>query len=300
MGFAQIVVELQPKVNVFVVVLIRRANAKRVVLVPAICPAKLEEVMQIKKIDNSCLIQGDCIEAMQMLIEQGVKVDAVITDPPYGTTACEWDSPVSFSRLWDAIGFITELKTPVLLFGQEPFSSFARLSNLKEYRYDIYWQKERLTNIFQVKKRPGKTVETISVFFKRQGTYNPQMTAYNGPLRSNKIKDGKLGALIDGQGKKPKEYNDTGKRYPIDVVQFGRDILKTNLHPTQKPVALMEYLVKTYTNEGDLVLDFTMGSGTTGVACRNLNRKFIGIELDENYYQIACDRIQNETGKEDK
>ena len=251
--------------------------------------------MQIKKIDNSCLIQGDCIEVMPMLIEQGVKVDAVITDPPYGTTACKWDTIIPFEIMWRCIKALRKDETPILLFGNEPFNSYLRISNISEYKYDIYWQKERATNIFQLKKRPAKVIETINVFYKEQPTYNPQMTNYDGPKRTNKIKDGKLGVLVDSQNRKPFEYKDTGKRYPLQIVQFKRDILSSNLHPTQKPVALMEYLVKTYTNEGDLVLDFTMGSGTTGVACRNLNRKFIGIELDENYYQIACDRIQNET-----
>lgn len=237
------------------------------------------------------LYNGDCIEIMNSLIKEGVKVDAIITDIPYGTTSCDWDVVIPFDKMWKCIHKISNDNTAIALFGNEPFSSLLRSSNIKEFKYDIYWQKERPTNVLQVKRRPGKVVEIISLFYKKQPTYNPQMTIYNGPKRGNKIKDGKLGLLVDSGNRKPNEYIDNGLRYPLQLVQFKRDILTSNLHPTQKPIALMEYLVKTYTNEGDIVLDFTMGSGTTGVACKNLNRNFIGIELDENYFNIAKERI---------
>ena len=239
------------------------------------------------------LFNGDCLEIMETLISKGIKVDAIITDIPYGTTACSWDIVIPFEPMWKCIKAIRKDKSPILLFGNEPFNSYLRISNISEYKYDIYWQKERATNIFQVKKRPAKVIETINVFYKKQPTYNPQMTNYEGPKRTNKIKNGKLGVLIDSQNRKPFEYNDTGKRYPLQIVQFKRDILSSNLHPTQKPVALMEYLVKTYTNEGDTVLEFTMGSGTTGVACKILNRFIIGIELDTEYFNIAKERINS-------
>ena len=142
-----------------------------------------------------------------------------------------------------------------------------------------------------MKKRPGKVIENVMVFYKNQPVYNPQMTEHTGKKVSNKIKNGKLGNLIDNNMKKPKEYVDTGLRYPLQLVKFKRDILTSNLHPTQKPLALMEWLVRTFTNEGNLVLDFTMGSGTTGLACKKLNRNFIGIENDENYFNIAKNRI---------
>ena len=237
------------------------------------------------------LYNGDCIKVMRGLIDKGVKADAIITDIPYGTTACEWDCIIPFGDMWDCIKKIRKDNAPTLLFGNEPFNSYLRISNIEEYKYDIYWQKERATNIFQLKKRPGKVIEVINVFYKNQCTYNPQMVDYYGPKRTNKIKDGKLGVLVDSQNRKPYEYNDTGKRYPLQIVQYKRDVLTSNLHPTQKPLELMEYLVKTYSNEGDTVLDFTMGSGTTGVACANLSRKFIGIELDKNYFEIAKERI---------
>lgn len=239
------------------------------------------------------LYNGDCIEVMQNLISKGVKVDAIITDIPYGTTTCTWDNIIPFDSMWRCIRNIRNENTPILLFGNEPFSSFLRTSNIEEYKYDIYWQKERATNIFQLKKRPAKVIENILVFYKNQCTYNPQMTIYDGPKRTNKVKNGKLGTLVDNQGHKPTEYEDKGVRYPLQIVQFKRDILTSNLHPTQKPVALMEYLVETFTNEGDSVLDFTMGSGTTGVACKKLHRNFIGIELDTKYFEIGKKRIEN-------
>lgn len=178
-----------------------------------------------------------------------------------------------------------------MLFGNEPFSSLLRCSNLEWYKYDIYWEKERLTNIQQVKRRVGKTVETISVFYKKQCTYNPQMIKHDGSLVSNKVKNGKLGLLTDGGNKAVKEYVDTGYRYPTQVWKFKRDCLTSNLHPTQKPVALLEELIKTFSNPNDVVLDNCMGSGSTGVACINTNRNFIGIELDKKYFDIAKRRL---------
>lgn len=237
------------------------------------------------------LIYGDCLSVMPNLSDR--KIDAIITDIPYGSTKCLWDEIIPMDKMWECIKKISEPDTPILLFGQEPFSSILRHSNLKDYKYDIYWQKERPTNIFQVKRRPGKVIENICVFYENQCTYNPQMIPYKGPKRTNKIDKGKLGSLVDSKNHKPKEYQDTGWRYPNQIVQFKRDILTSNLHPTQKPIALMEYLIKTYTNEGDTILDFTMGSGTTGVACVNLNRNFIGIEKEKKYFDIACERIKD-------
>jgi len=178
------------------------------------------------------------------------------------------------------------------MFGQEPFSSLLRISNLKEWKYDWYWEKERLTNIAQVKKRAGKNVETISVFYKSQCLYNPQMIKHEGPLRTNKVKNGKMGKLTDSSEKKVFEYKDNGTRYPTQVLKFQRDCLKSNLHPTQKPVSLCEYLIKTYTNEGDLILDNCAGSGSTLVAAKKLNRQFIGIEKEKEYYNICLKRLR--------
>lgn len=218
-------------------------------------------------------------------------VDCIICDLPYGTTSCAWDIIIPFDQLWKQYKRIAKENTPIILFGQEPFSSLLRSSNLKDYKYDIYWEKERLTNVNQVKRRVGKTVEAISVFYSKQCTYNPQMIKYEGKPRKNKVKNGKLGVLTDNQKKSVREYSDTGLRYPTQVWKYQRDCLTSNLHPTQKPIALLENLIRTFSNEGDLILDSCMGSGTTGVACKNLNRKFIGIELDDKYYEIAKNRI---------
>lgn len=238
------------------------------------------------------IYNDDCLNKMRELIDSGIKVDSIITDIPYGTTSCNWDCVIPFEEMWELLYKIKKDKTSsILLFGQEPFSSNLRVSNIKDFKYDIYWEKERPTNVLQLKRRPGKVIETISVFYEKQCYYDPQKTLHEGKLVSNKVKNGKLGGLIDNSSKKPKEYVDDGTRYPLQIVKYKRDILTSNLHPTQKPIALMEYLVKTYTKEGDTVLDFTMGSGTTGLACKNLNRNFIGIEKDVNYFNIAKERL---------
>ena len=234
--------------------------------------------------------QGDCLELMKEIPNESI--DMVLCDLPYGTTACKWDSVIPFEPLWEQYNRIIKDNGAIALFGQEPFSSFLRLSNVDNYKYDIYWEKERLTNINQVKKRVGKTIETISVFDKKQCTYNPQMVKYDGKPRTNKVKNGKMGTLTDQQKKKVFEYNDTGWRYPTQVWKFQRDCLTSNLHPTQKPIALLGELIKTFTNEGETVLDNCMGSGSTGVACINTNRNFIGYELDEHYFQIAKERLE--------
>lgn len=242
--------------------------------------------------NNIILYNGDCLELMKNISDNSV--DCIICDLPYGITSCSWDIIIPFDKLWEQYNRIIKNNGAIVLFGQEPFSSLVRCSNLKDYKYDIYWEKERLTNINQVKRRVGKTVETISVFYKKQCTYNPQMVKYDGKPRTNKVKNGTLGKLTDTNEKKVFEYHDTGYRYPTQVWRFKRDCLKSNLHPTQKPLALVEELVKTFTNERDLVLDNCMGSGTTGVACKHLERSFIGIEINQDYFNVAKDRIENE------
>lgn len=237
------------------------------------------------------LVHGDCLEEMNHIDDKSV--DMVLCDLPYGTTKCNWDVVIPFDKLWKSYNRIVKDNGAILLFGQEPFSSFLRLSNVDNYRYDYYWKKERITNIFQVKHRAGKIIETISVFYKSQPTYNPQMITYHGVPRTNKVKSGKLGILIDSKNKKPIEYIDTGKRYPTQLLEYKRDILVSNLHQTQKPIQLLENLILTFSNVGDIILDNCMGSGSTGVACKNTNRDFIGIELDEKYFKVAKERIKN-------
>lgn len=242
------------------------------------------------------IYNGDCLTVMKQLISEGVQVDCIITDLPYGTTPCPWDIIIPFDEMWDCINKIIKPNGAVVLFGQEPFSSLLRVSNIKNYKYDWIWKKERLTNVFQVKRRPGKIVENISVFYKKQPTYNPQKTKYDGPLRSNKIGDNaRFSVTQTGEsGPKPMEYHDDGTRYPLQIIECNRDSMyDTKYHPTQKPVSLLETLIKTYTNEGETVLDFTMGSGSTGVACNNTNRNFIGIELNKEYFDIAKMRLEN-------
>ena len=244
-------------------------------------------MIEIDKIYNE-----DCLMGMQKIDDKSI--DCIICDLPYGTTKCSWDIIIPFDKLWEQYNRIIKDNGAIILFGQEPFSSLLRVSNLKDYRYDIYWQKERLTNIMQVKRRVGKDVETISIFYKNQCTYNPQMVKYDGPKRGNKVKNGKLGKLVDDNNdKKVFEYNDTGFRYPTQVWKFKRDILTSNIHPTQKPIALYEELIKTYSNSGDLLLDNCSGSGTIAIAALNTGRHFIGFETNVNYYNESLKRIDN-------
>ena len=231
---------------------------------------------------NIQLYNGDCLEVMTKLIEQGVKVDAIITDPPYGTTACKWDSVIPFDEMWGRLNKLIKPNGAIVLFGSEPFSSDLRMSNIKEYKYDWYWKKgNSKTGHLNTKRRPMFNIETISVFNSK--SYNPQ-----GLIPYGKIT--KRGHNGDCYAESKNENFQEFTNYPTHLLDFSKD---GKLHPTQKPVALMEYLIKTYTNEGDTVLDFTMGSGSTGVACKNTNRKFIGIELDENYFNIAKERIES-------
>lgn len=232
---------------------------------------------------------GDCLELMKEIPDKSV--DLILCDLPYGTTACNWDVVIPFNTLWERYNQIIKYNGAIVLFGQEPFSSLLRLSNVNNYKYDWYWQKERPTNVMQVKRRAGKVIETISVFYQNQCTYNPQKTIHTGKLRTNKIKNGSLGKLIDNNEGIPTSYRDDRTRFPISVLRFNRDILISNLHPTQKPLALCEYLIKTYTNENNIVLDNCAGSGSTLLAAKNLNRRFIGIEKDENYFKVARERI---------
>ena len=246
-------------------------------------------MLEIDKIYNE-----DCLEGMKN-IDDG-SIDCIICDLPYGTTKCKWDVVIPFDKLWEQYNRIIKDDGAIVLFGQEPFSSLLRISNLKAYKYDIYWQKERITNIMQVKKRVGKNVETISVFYNKQCTYNPQMVEYTGVKRTNKIKYGKLGTLVDDKNKTPHEYIDNGLRYPTQIWKFKRDILTNNIHPTQKPLALYEQLIKTYSNENDLILDNCCGSGTIAIAAMNTNRHYIGFEIDKNFFDLAEKRI-NDYGK---
>ena len=240
------------------------------------------------------LYNGDCLNVMKDISDKSI--DMILCDLPYGTTPLTWDKEIPMDKLWIEYKRVLKDNGVVVLFGQEPFSSYLRISNIDWYKYDWYWEKESFTNVFQVKRRPGKNVETISVFYKNQPTYNPQKYKHEGKPVTNKIGDDARfsSTQIGNEAKvRPLEYVDDMTRYPKQVIRVNRENKRKAVHPTQKPVALLEYLIKTYTNENELVLDNCMGSGSCGVACINTDRNFIGIELDENYFNIAKDRIEN-------
>ena len=227
------------------------------------------------------LLHGDCMKLMFDLPDNSV--DMVLADPPYGTTACKWDSVIPFELMWEQLNRVIKPNGAIVLFGSEPFSSALRMSNIKNYKYDWVWNKRTSANIAIAKYQPLKTHEMIHIFSpKGKAVYLPQMRT-----GKKRMKGGKVNGGIASGGMKP-VYYESDQYYPISILDIKTE---RGLHPTQKPVALMGYLIKTYTNEGETVLDFTMGSGATGVACKNLNRKFIGVELDEGYFNIAKERI---------
>lgn len=248
-----------------------------------------------KKIKDIELWNGDCLVLMNDIADKSV--DMILCDLPYGTTKCSWDVVIPFDELWNQYNRIIKENGTIVLFGSEPFSSMLRQSNLKHYKYDLYWVKEKPTNFMQLKRRFGKLTENICVFYKRQCTYNPQMVKHEGKLVTNKPseRNAKFRSVVasNSPSQKIMPYKDTGYRYPCDLLKFNREKLGSTLHPTQKPVALLEYLIKTYTNPGETVLDNCMGSGSTGVACVNTGRRFVGIELEQKYFDIAVQRISD-------
>ncbi len=255
------------------------------------------------KNDNIWLMKGDCLERMKE-IKSG-SVDMILADPPYGTTQCKWDSVIPLEPMWEQLNRIIKPNGAIVLMAQTPFDKVLGASNLPMLKYEWIWEKTAATGHLNAKKAPMKahenalvfsddqeTHENMLVFYGKQPTYNPQMTHGHKPTNSFTKRDDADGdcygktVSVSGGG--------STSRYPRSVQIFKSDKQKSSLHPTQKPVALMEYLIKTYTNEAETVLDFTMGSGTTGVACMNLNRKFIGIEMEEHYFNVAKNRILKE------
>ena len=235
------------------------------------------------------LLQGDCLNLMEEIPDNSV--DMVLCDLPYGTTQCKWDVVIPFDDLWTEYHRIVKENGAICLFGTEPFSSYLRMSNIKEFKYDWIWDKVKSTGFLNAKKQPMRGHEIVSVFYRKQCTYNPQMT--HGHARKISSADHKRNCtkteVYGNHGMT--SYNSTD-RYPRSIQVFSADVQKSALHPTQKPVALCEYLIKTYTNAGETVLDNCMGSGTTGVACVNTNRNFIGMELEPKYFEIAKKRIE--------
>ncbi len=232
------------------------------------------------------LIHGECLDEMKS-IEDG-SVDMVLADPPYGTTACKWDTVIDLDEMWAQLKRIIKPNGAIVMTASQPFTSKLISSNYEMFKYCWVWEKPQGTGHLNAKKQPLKNAEDVTVFYSRQCKYNPQMT---GDKKRTVSRSGKL-STTENYGKFTNiEKSEYVGRYPKSILSFGRD--KTKGHPTQKPVALMEYLIKTYTNDGDTVLDFTMGSGTTGVACKQTNRDFIGIELDPDYFKIAEKRIND-------
>lgn len=242
------------------------------------------------------LYNGDCLEVMDKLIEEGVKVDAIICDLPFGTTDCKWDSIIPLDEMWTRVNKLIKPNGAICLFGNEPFTSNLICSNLKGFKYRWDWNKKIPSGMGYAKYRPMQQTEDICVFTKNgeKTIFNPQMIKREKPIKSggNTIQPSVYSGFKKCMGE-GKEYKKTYEyKNPITLIEFNK-VRRGSVHPTQKPVALLEYLIKTYTNEGDVVLDFTMGSGSTGVGCLKTNRKFIGIELDKNYFNITKERLEN-------
>ncbi len=238
---------------------------------------------------------GDCLEVMKTIEDNSI--DAVITDPPYGTTACKWDSVINFELMWEQLNRLIKPNGAIVLFGNEPFSSVLRMSNIKNYKYDWKWVKQIPGNHLNAKRQPLRSYEDVCVFYKKQPTYNPVLTDKpKSHIRVNPIdikvkNNGAIGKIKDNVKRNEFRSIPLDKNYPLNVLNINIMAKNKRIHPTQKPVELLEYLIKTYTQENETVLDFTMGSGTTMLACKNLNRNGIGIEKDPQYYAVAVARV---------
>lgn len=229
------------------------------------------------------LMQGDCLERMKDIADSSV--DMVLTDPPYGTTSCKWDSVIPFEPMWGQLKRVTKKNGAIVMTASQPFTSALVMSNPAMFAYEWVWVKTKITGVLNAKKMPVRQHEQVLVFSQSKATktYNAQGLVRKGTVT-------KQGGNSENYGaRKSEPYVQEWTNWPRDVINIPSE--GKTVHPTQKPLALMEYLIKTYTNEGETVLDFTMGSGTTGVACANTGRRFIGIELDEGYFNIAKERI---------
>src|SRR5690625_1764346 len=245
------------------------------------------------KDESMWLMKGDCLERMKEIPDGSV--DMVLTDPPYGTTACKWDSVIPLEPMWEQLKRVIKPNGAIVMTASQPFSTALGASNLKMLKYQWYWRKTRATGHLNAKKMPMKDIEDVLVFYRKHPVYNPQgvievdVMQHNSKSHSLRGKETDATSVVTG-GIEFKPYKQTLTNYPRQVLDFASE--GKTVHPTQKPVALMEYLIRTYTNEGETVLDFTMGSGTTGVACVNTKRNFIGIELDQGYFDITKQRIE--------
>ena len=235
----------------------------------------------------------DCLEVMKDIPDKSI--DMILCDLPYGTTQNKWDSIISFDDLWKQYKRIIKNNRAVVLFGSEPFTSMLICSNIEDFKYNWIWQKNKSTGFLNAKKQPLNDNETISVFYEKQCIYNPQKTVAQKVYKRGKVirdKDKNI-QQSDNYGEQKSFYQvDDGMRYPKRIQYFDNNFTRKQLHPTQKPVSMLEYLIKTYTNENMIILDNCMGSGSTCVACINTNRKYIGIEKDEKYFEVATNRIK--------
>jgi len=236
------------------------------------------------------LIYGDCLEEMKNIPDSSV--DMILTDPPYGTTACKWDSVIPFDKMWERLNKLIKPNGAIVMTASQPFTTTLISSNMKMFRYCWVWEKPTPTGYLNAKKMPMRAHEDVVVFYSKLPTYNPIMT--HGHTRKISTLTHKRNCIeTECYGKHEYISYDSTDRYPRSVIMIATDKQKSKLHPTQKPVELMEFFIKTYTNEGETVVDFAMGSGTTGVACKKLSRNFIGIEVDKLIFAIAKERIDN-------
>ena len=238
------------------------------------------------KIELDKIYNEDCIEGMKRIPDKSI--DAIICDLPYGTTQSKWDTIIPFEPLWEQYKRIIKDNGAIVLFGAEPFSSYLRLSNIDWYKYDWVWDKIKGVGFLNAKKQPLRNHELISVFYKKQCTYNPQKTS--GHERKKTFRSKNCQTEVYGAMNQDYHYDST-ERYPRSIQIFKTDTQNSSLHPNQKPVKLLEYLIMTYTNDGETVLDNCIGSGTTAVACINTNRHFIGFENLGKHYYTACERV---------
>jgi site-specific DNA-methyltransferase (adenine-specific) len=243
---------------------------------------KKDDLVEGFMIEANSLVNDDCLNAMRFIPDGSISM--ILADPPYGTTQCKWDSIIPLEPMWEQLKRVVKPNGAIVMTASQPFTSILGASNIEMLRYSWVWRKTAATGHLNAKRMPMKNHEDVLVFYAKQPTYNPQGLSDFGRV----VRRGGNGGCYGDSGKKNIQEK-TG--YPRTVQEFGS--AGKTVHPTQKPVALMEYLIKTYTNEGETVLDFTMGSGTTGVAAKNLNRDFIGIELDPDYFEIAKQRIES-------
>ena len=239
---------------------------------------------------NIDLQKGNCLDLLKNIPDGSI--DFILTDPPYGTTRCKWDTVIPLDEMWYQLHRVIKNTGAIALFCQSPFDKILGCSNISNLRYEWIWEKTAGTGFLNSKKMPIKAHENILIFYKKLPKYNPQKTSGHKPVNSfTKTIEKQNSNQIYGKANQEIIGGGNTDRFPRSVIEFSSDKQKSSLHPTQKPVALLEYFIKTYTDENEVVLDFTMGSGSTAIACLNTNRSFIGMEIEQNYFDISCNRI---------